>query len=86
MTKPLLFSKACSAVALTLALAACGGGGGSGSGDAVQGASAGGPPRDNFFALVLAMVATSLDNAEPQEIDAITATFPQGDEPSTVGG
>lgn len=84
MTKPLSFLKVCSAVALTLALAACGGGGG--GGDAVQGASAGGPPRDSFFALVLAMVATPLDNTEPQEIDAITTTFPQGDEPSAVDG
>ena len=82
MTSHLSFLKACSAVALTLAVAACGGGGG----DSVQGASADGSPRDSFFALVLAMVETPLDNAEPQEIDAITATFPQGTEPSAVGG
>ena len=84
MTSHLSLLKACSALALTLAVAACGGGGG--SGDSVQGASADGAPRDSFFALVLAMVATPLDNAEPQEIDAITATFPEGSEPSAVGG
>ena len=82
MTSHLSFLKACSAAVLTLAVAACGGGGG----DSVQGASADGPPRDSFFTLVLAMAATPLDDAEPQEIDAITATFPQGAEPSAVDG
>ena len=88
MTSKTLFIKACSTAAVTLALAACGGGGS--SGDAVQGGSttgnAGRPSQDSFFAFVVAMVASSPDSAEPQEIDAVTATPAQNTEPSAVGG
>lgn len=83
MTSKTLFIKACSTVAVTLALAACGGGGG---GDAVQGDNTGRPSQDSFFALVFAMVSSSPDNAEPQEVDAVTATSPQDAEPSAVDG
>ena len=83
MTSNSFFFKASSIVALTFALAACGG---SGS-DTVQGANTGGSPsQDSFFALVFAMVATSPDNVEPQEVDSITATSPQNAEPSAIGG
>ena len=87
MTSKTLFLKACSTAAVTLALAACGGSGG--SGEAVQGGNTGntgGPSQDSFFALVFAMVASSPDNAEPQEVDAVNATLPQDAEPSAMGG
>ena len=86
MTSKTLFIKACSTAAVTLALAACGGSGG--GGDAVGGNTdnAGSPSQDSFFALVFAMVTSSPDDAEPQEIDAVTATSPQDTEPSAVGG
>ena len=82
MTSNPLFLKACSIVALTFALAACGGGG---SSDSVQGANTGSPSQDSFFAVVFAMVATSPDNTEPQEVESITATSPQNAEPSAMG-
>ena len=84
MTSSSIFLKACGTVASTLALAACGGG----SSDVVQGANAntGSPSQDKFFAAVFAMVATNPDNTEPQDIDSITATFPQDAEPSALGG
>lgn len=84
MTSKTLFIKACSTAAVTLALAACGGSGG--GGDTVQGDNTGSPSQDSFFALVFAMVASSPDNAEPQEVDAVTATSPQDAEPSAVDG
>lgn len=84
MTSNSLFFKACSTAAFTLALAACGGGG---SSDTVQGANTntGSPSQDSFFATVFAMVASSPDNAEPQEVDSIAATSPQNAEPSAMG-
>lgn len=85
MTSNSLFFKACSTAAFTLALAACGGGGS--SSDTVQGANTntGSPSQDSFFATVFAMVASSPDNAEPQEVDSIAATSPQNAEPSAMG-
>lgn len=83
MTKNSLVLKVCGSAAVTLAIAACGGGS---SGDSVQGTSTGGSAsQDSFFALVLAMVASSPDNVEPKDIDAITATSPQNAEPSATG-
>ena len=84
MTTNLLVFKACSIVAFSVALAACGGG----SSDTAQGSNAGigSAPRDSFIAVVLAMVATSPDKAEPQEVDSVTATFPQNAEPDAMGG
>ena len=84
MTKNSLVLKVCGSAAVTLAIAACGGG--SSGSDTVQGTSTGGSAsQDSFFALVLAMVASSPDNVEPKDIDAITATSPQNAEPSATG-
>jgi len=81
VTKNLTLLKVCGSVAVTLAVAACGGG----SSDTVQGPNTGGSAsQDSFFALVLAMVASSPDNVEPKDIDAITATSPQNAEPSAT--
>ncbi len=84
MTKNSLVFKVCGGVVVTLAIAACGGG--SSSGDTVQGTNTGSSAsQDSFFALVLAMVASSPDNIEPKDIDAITVTSPQNAEPSPTG-
>jgi len=86
VTKNLTVLKVCGSVVVTLAVAACGGGS---SGDSVQGTNGtntgGSALQDSFFALVLAMVASSPDNVEPKDIDAITATSPQNAEPSATG-
>ena len=83
MTTNALVFKACSIAAFSVSLAACGGG--SNDTDQSTNAGTGGAPRDSFFAVVLAMVATSPDNAEPQEIDSVTATSPQNAEPDAMG-
>lgn len=89
MTKNSTVLKVCGSVAVMLAVAACGGGSG---GDSVQGISGnsgtntgGSGSQDSFFALVLEMVASSPDNVEPKDIDAITVTSPQNAEPSATG-
>lgn len=84
MTKNSLVFKVCGSVVVTLVIAACSGGS---SSDGVQGTNTGGSAsQDSFFALVFAMVASSPDNVEPKDIDAITVTSPQNAEPSATGG
>ena len=78
-----LFFKTCGIAGISVALAACGGGSGN---DTVQGLDSGAKaPQDSFFAVVLAMVATSSDTSEPQDINAVTPTSVDNAEPSAMG-
>lgn len=74
-----IFFKGLALTLLTMVLAACGSGGGDGGG-----LIGGGGVQDAFIAEVRAVIAASLDTAEPREIDSLTATSPESTEPEAL--
>lgn len=75
--------QAAAAAALALSLAACGGGGGDSGASASAGADPA-PATDSFLSRVAALIGTSSDTAEAQDIGSVQATTPDNTEPIPV--
>ena len=82
-----IFFKVAALSVLTLAVAACGGDGGDGGGgDTGFGHGNGGASQDSFFKVVSDVVASSRDDSEPRDVDAISVTTPENSEPASLDG
>ncbi|NML86427.1 hypothetical protein [Polaromonas sp.] len=83
-----IFFKVAALSVLTLAVAACGGDGGDGGGggDAGFGHGNGAATQDSFFKVVSDVVASSRDDSEPRDVDAISVTTPENSEPASLDG
>lgn len=77
--------QAATATALLLSLAACGGGSsGTASTAADNTGATQAPATDSFLSRVAALIGTTSDTAEPQDIGSVQATTPDSTEPMPV--